>query len=429
MIGSVLYCFLLISLLVTQIGIFFYNSESPYVWIFTVALCLSMCFRFRRVVPVFLILIFFIPYFYVPKYYFFDGLNISYWADYQSAYLINKVALINSIFLVSFACGLGLSLNTLGKKVFWMGEGKDSLLFYLFLFVSLIPLFFGIRGEGILTSGGYSLVEVNKSPLHEYFLIPYLMMFIFIDKESLVQKAIIFSLLVIYVLKTLIYGGRIEILQVGLLAIYFWYSFHYKNYYVLLSLVAVAGFLFYLFSEFRTNPQEFSLIGSLYRLFEFDNVSTDYMSNQFGDVYQSSLRILGLFEDGYIGFNDSILSFISVIFGLFIPSSLLPDSYNLATYRNDIAFSGGGGFLPAYSYIWLSYFGPILFGIFIGMVAKNIYKKSFFIPVYSILVLVTFPRWFAYYPVVLFKMCLLGVGIYLILVLYKRSFRAEVGKE
>lgn len=92
----------------------------------------------------------------------------------------------------------------------------------------------------------------------------------------------------------------------------------------------------------------------------------------------------------------------------------MPDFINLASYKQDIYQSGGGGLIAVYFYTWLSYIGPIVSGIFIGFSISTVFKNSSIaIKIYGLLILVTFPRWYAYNPIFLVKFCIYGVLLYL----------------
>jgi hypothetical protein len=412
----------LLLLLVCQFFVFAVSPESKFVWVYTLLISLVVALYYRNAVPVLIIFLFFIPYFFIPKYFFWDQLPISFWSDYQDAYLINFVSVLNSIFVFSLMLGLG-SLNDkkLLKKKIW-GSLKDQKIFYLVVIILIFILIFGVQGESVFESGRYGTGDVSKSALHEYFIVFFVIALFLIDKNSTFQKFILLVLLFLYTLKTLLYGGRIEIVQLWLVVLYLVFNFFYKKKIVLIVILIVSYIAVDVVGQIRANPLLVFDLGGISFFGTFNYDSRLYISNQFGDVYQSSLRVIGLLNDGIIDELTRVESFLTVFFGAMMPSSLMPDFYNLSSFRRDVAMSGGGGLISVYSYAWLSLFGPIAFGVVIGLVIRGFYSLNHpYINVYGLLVLVSFPRWFAYYPVVLFKMCLLGLFISIFVVFLKRN--------
>lgn len=418
------YIFILVNLFLLQCVMYYFDSGSDYLWFITIVIDVTLLFYYRHSVPVVVILAFFIPYFYIPKFFFVDDLPISFWMGYQTAEGINFISLLNSMFLISFYAGLRdiSKIELLNKKI--VGVLKDSLFFYVLFFIMLLALHFGLQGQTVFESGGYGTGNVEKSAAYEYFIVFFLTSLLFFNKKSYLQRVLIISIVLVYISKSLVYGGRIEVLQIGLMIMYLMFDFFHGKRIVLLVFSILGFFLMGILSQIRADPALIYSLGDVVIMNNSSLIEKANISSQYGDVYQSSLRIIGLLKDGYINDIDSIYSFVSVLFGAFVPSSLMPAVYNLSSYLQNIEKSGGGGFISAYSYVWLSYLGPVVFGYFIGFVIRYFYLVDKpVINVYGLLVLIMFPRWFAYYPVILFKMCFLGVLIIAFyLVVQKISF-------
>ena len=130
---------------------------------------------------------------------------------------------------------------------------------------------------------------------------------------------------------------------------------------------------------------------------------------------QSSSRIIGLIDNGYLDLGKRVVSFIYFCFSSITISSFLPDFVIFARYKQDIYQSGGGGLIGAYSYGWLGIFGPILFGLFIAyFINASFLKRNNYLKVYGILLLITFPRWYAYNPMTISKFCIYGIILFAI---------------
>lgn len=411
-------CFVLVS----HLALNFFNNISPYLWLFPIAINVFVVIYYRNQVPIAIMLSFFIPYFYVPKYFFVDNLFISYWPAFQTSLDINFISLLNCLFILSVLFGIG-SVNRLTSIKFkFVGIIEDKLIFYIVLFSLALIIVFAISGENIFVSGRYGTGEVSKSPLYEYAIILFLLLVLMIDVHSKVQVTLLVVTFFTYNIKSLIFGGRIEVLQLCLLYSYFFFDF-FNNQKIKVVVGCLLAFIFMnVVGQIRSNPFLLYSLNDLIFFPDFDVERTN-ISTQFGDVYQSSLRVIGLLQEGVINTFESTVSFLSVILGSVFPSTVLPEVYNLSVYRRDLYMSGGGGLISAYSFIWLSYLGPIVFGLFIGRSIRGFYlSQSLVVRVYGLLVLVTFPRWFAYYPVALFKMSLIGALLVLCYLQIKKYY-------
>lgn len=389
---------------------FYLNPESKFIWFHTllISTLIGLYYLFRFL-PITVMIFFFSLYFYVPKYFFVDELYISHHLYNQNAESINFVSLLNSMFLIGFFLGIG-KLNHQIKKFDLYGKFSDKTAFWLlFIICSIIP-FIGQTGTSIFVSG-YGSAE--KSTLFEYFIVFYFLLFLFADRKSNIQDLSLWIIFLIYISRSLLFGGRVEVVIISLLTLYIRYDFM-RNRSIQFFILAWFGILLMqLIAIIRTSPwlaQE---------IFSGNFISAEgiiwTIQTQYGDVYQASLRVIGLLSEGFITTNERITSLFSVIFGFF-PSSWLPEVYNLANYLRNVASTGGGGLVSAYSYVWLGGFGPPIFGIMLGTVIRfGLRNINFYLSVYCLLLLTFFPRWFAYYPTPLFKAMLVPLLILLTL--------------
>ncbi len=365
---------------------------------------LILAFFWNRSLSITILFSFSLMFLFVPVWFFGFEKFISYHLSYQTPFYFSAVAIVNSLFLVSLFIGLGnLKEPVYRFKIY--GRNRSLGFFLLYFFILVLILFFGIRGETLLNAS-YGTGQLEKSTLHEYF-IPIFLALLFVSNPSCrIQRIIIFMLMIAYALKTLLFGGRIEVLIIALLYVYVVRDYYLRRRFMFVIGSLVGYIILSIFGELRANLELIDNIGS-FRVFSFIS-EREYESSLFGDVYQSSQRMVGLVNDGYLSIETRISSFILAVFAL-LPTSWLPDYYNLASYRRDVALSGGGGLISAFSFAWLSYFGPVLFGVFVGLaIRKSYFSASVFFQIYGLLVLVFFPRWFSYYPIILFKICFFG---------------------
>jgi hypothetical protein len=281
----------------------------------------------------------------------------------------------------------------------------------------LFSLRYGLTGQNIFESSGYGIGETEKSALHEYFIAFYFLAILFCDKNSKIQRIVLIALATYFSLKTLIYGGRIEVVQIAILSTLLFtkiFDRENKTFWVLLIL----GFLTAnIFEAVRSDPL---MLIDPSRWSFFDTQQVEILANQFGDANQAGARIIGMVGSNELDLTDRIVSFFYVVTGVFHPVFEPPSVWNLAAYKQNEIPSWGGGLLPAFTYAWLGWLGPLIFGCFLGFVYRRLYVSNSVITIaYAVAVSVSFPRWFAYYPAPLFKFCMV---IVIALLIYKVLF-------
>ena len=293
----------------------------------------------------------------------------------------------------------------------------------------LLAILFGTSGQNILESGLYNVAQESKSSLNEYFILFYCFLYLSRPKNIKKYNLILFSIFSFYVIKNLLYGGRIEILQLCLLMLLLKYTNYIKKKY-LISLILIGTYLSLVFSFIRNNILDFLTGDNVFKYFNPINflntgssVNINYLASNQGDVIHSSSRILGLIEEGFLGTVERLFSFGYYLTSSFIGFIIkLPDYWNVAIFKQEIYQSGGGALISTYFYTWMGVVGPALAGLFIGFVIKQGYiTNSNYVKIYLILILCSYPRWIAYSPIHLFKFCIYGVIIYFIFELITKT--------
>lgn len=392
--------------------------------------------KFYRSIPLFILFVFIFLYTKTFNFFFIDNINISFWTDFQTLPILQTV-LINHLFFIFFLgnlipgdIGRGIEIDI---RSFFV---SDKVIYFLLFGISIPILLFSLSGETIFQSGSYNNGDfVEKSTLHEYFILLFLFMTLFSPRGKVyyyTQSLLLF----VYIIKTLLYGGRIEVIQISLLFFYIHYVFKnkVKTKYIII-IITLGLYLSGAISYIRSNPQEF-LQGDISRAFIPSGIfgtskDVKFISSNEGDVIQSSARIVGLIETNDLNNLRRVTSFMSYLVSPIIPGSLLPQYANLATYKQDLYQSGGGGLISTYFYAWFGYCGPIIIAIIISIIIRMFYRfKSKNVIVYGICLLFTFPRWFAYNPIFLVKFCFYAIILLCSILLYqasvKKIFKAEL---
>ena len=272
--------------------------------------------------------------------------------------------------------------------------------YYICLFISILCIAFGVSGDNIFETGGYANGGNDRSSLYEYGIIFIALALIYSRKSA--QKNFVYLLCVIYIFKDLLYGGRVSsvMLILAVFIIQFLNSFSFKQ-----ILIAVAfGYLFFQFWGYYRSG--ISSVG--FEMKEADG------NAQF--VVYASMRIHYMIDHGILNWQNRLVSFVSFLLSSFVPSSYLPDLANLSLYKQSDYYSGGGGLVSTFFYCWAWIPGIIFIAIWVGKtINKFFHSTSIYWKFYSLLIIITSPRWFAYYPSQIFKYAVYGVISFFIL--------------
>ena len=413
--------FILVTSLLSLFGLIFYFFNYQYVLaIILVIINIFFLIKFLNKVPIFILFFYILLHSKIFVLFYFWNFSISFWPSFQNIDEMGPVMI--SLLLFILILGNVISSKKISENFYSFKITKPNFLVFCVLSIILILiLLFGIKGDNLFLSGGYNnFGNFQKSTLHEYFILIFLFFIIFAPKAK-VYKFIIQLFLLLYTFKTLLYGGRIEVVQIFLLFFYLFYLFKYR-----IKTIYVLCFLFFgiyfsiVFSKIRSNPgiiltKNYLTVFNPKEVFKID-VNNPVLSSTEGDVVQSSARIVGLINTNELTISNRFVSFVSFLVSPIIPSSYLSDLSNLSTYKQNVVQSGGGALISTFFYSWLGYIGPIIAGLFIGIFINmffNLYSNSTYI--YGICLLIMFPRWFSYNPIFLVKFSLYSVSLFYII--------------
>lgn len=400
--------------------IFLFYPENNHIWVFNLIICIFLIIKHKGSVPIVIFLLFNLTFVLENFYFFWQDIKISFWFEFQSKYYLNFINVLYTLFLFGFSITLKRKSSLcFPNREYW--KRTNNLGFYVMFLLGLISIVFGLSGQTILESQyGHQIRE--KSTLFEYFIIFYALMTVFCNYKSKFQVILYHLILIFFIFKSLLFGGRIEVLQIVLLYTFIRFSFFKYTPKYKLIISVLSGFILFtglgLLRFMLVDGFSFELLLSILE----KSSEIEIRSTNGGDVLQSSTRLIGLVQNGIISFENRIISFLGFIFNLFAPSSFWPSVVNLPSFYKDKIGSGGGGLIFAHFYVYFSMFGPLISGMFIGTVFSLIQdnNKIFALRFYSLLVFISFPRWFAYNPVILVKFCIIGVILYVFFSFTKR---------
>ena len=415
-----------ILLIASSLLMYFLEQDSNIIWFFVFLCNFIYLFRFVKIVPLFIIFLFMVSYTFEPYNFFTKGLFISYWTSYQNAHDLNKAIIMNGIFLVIFGSVL---FNVSEKKIIEINSfcRKNNFARNLFLVCFITFTHFSLSGDTILVSG-YGNNDVVKSPIFEYSLV-FLVLSLSYSEINKKTTMLFGVAITFFCLKSLLYGGRIEVLQCLFIYTYFVTNFFrkwsLKKLYVCISI----GFIFMtIIGSLRSDPEKIkNLIYSPISVFEPNEIRHgDTISSNYGDILQASSRMIGLKDDEVWDFQFRTVSFLSYMFNIFLYGTEYKDYSNLALKSQSEFGTGGGGYISAYFYVWLGWLGVVLSSFIISVILKDSITKSSnseFMKMYGFMILVTFPRWFGYSPISLVKFCLIAALLYKLSRVFFRIFK------
>ncbi len=342
-------------------------------------------------------------------YYYAFNIKTTYYTEYFGREYYDFTLIIMSLFLL-FIYIFNKKVNDCDDYKYLIrgiSRKNNIILFTISIILIIFIILFGKSGQTILESGTYkvgSVVGVGGLAISEYIVLFLALAYKF-SKEIKFSKGIIITLSCIYMLKMLLYGGRVEFLQVGILL----YILYFEKQYTYIKLITISACVFIFFQiygsirtdilYFLKNPLEISLFNHLEQ-------PSDYKPSNAGEVIYNSSLFLGVIKNHIVNFEDRLVSLLAFIMRVFLPTKFVPykEAY-LSNYLATISPAGGGGFISVYFYYYLGFIGVILISGYISYLFKKSYgSKNEYFKFYCIIVFTTFPRWLVYDPITLFKL-------------------------
>lgn len=338
-----------------------------------------------------------------PSVYFLLHQQIGYRTQVENISSVYNVALYQFLFFILFTLLIKYPSKGNITNINFIGRRNSSFIFNICILLFVICLIKGKSGQNIFQSGGYAdtMKNIEVSSLYGYGIIFMGVGLVYANTKKKLRLLMIAS--AIYVLKDLSFGGRIDSIMLILLWFITYFQYYFKKKTILI--IAIIAFIFNSFFElFRLATS-----GELVQLISNGNFMSLTTGNS-GEVYYASMRIVYMIENSYLAVSDRISSAFYFILSSIVPYSSLPDIANLSQYQSDTFGTGGGGLGSIFIYAMFGIPGVALLGWFIANQFNNltIPKCRIGTLFYSVLIVITTPRWFAYYPIAIIKYCVFG---------------------
>lgn len=407
--------FLVVFLFLYATGYSSLNGKILYIALLSVSALLVYRTYIARNISLFVVFVYMSTYIFVLYYVFFcKDIQVSYYMDFNTPPDFYRSSLAHFFFLIIINSTIKI-VNA--KEVCYLHVCDKPVIFLFGVIGCIIAIVFGKSGDvGFLSEGGYS-PDFVRSPLFEYFFIFFLLAY-FSRGKTPIKKYILYVIVLTYVFKNTIYGGRIETLMCFLCLLVIEFQFRIKFKY-LLALLFVGYISSYLLSIMRSTGLSLDVISNI------DIQNVDIIITQESDVNYSSARILALVEKGVITVSDRLMSLLYLIISIFVSKDNLPPLADLSLYMQSEYSCGGGGFISSFFYVFASYLGVALIALFISYILSIGLRNPTlnFKNIFFILVITTLPRWFAYYPISLFKLALIG-GVFIVVFLRIKKLKS-----
>ena len=261
-----------------------------------------------------------------------------------------------------------------------------------------------------LLSSGYTL-ERTGSILMDYYVIMALANYRYSDTKN--KKIVNFGLMCLMAGATMLTGTRLPAIAIALMvyALYIGNKIPKK----IVLVLAVGGIVFMnAFQYLRT----FTIPTLTDILLGNYDATTNMVRSNAGDVWYASEAIYKLIHTGVFDWAFRIKSFLGTFLNAFLPTSLTPPEALVNVYITEnklIPYTNNGGLIGVSTYLWGGYIGTAVCAVILAKLLGYAYshQKEGWMYV-SLLMLVTFPRWYSYNPRILFKFAFVGIVIIII---------------
>ncbi len=384
-------------------------------------LSVLILYQLKRSKVLQLIFLFMFSYLYHLIPYFYFNIDIAYYKAYQTNELFEFTLMLHILFTMLIYIFINKNINY--KKLSIIDNvviRNNPLIFLINTLIMLFIIVSGKTGQSIFAANGYNNNTVELAgglAINEYFLIFVYNAFLFSGGLKR-NKIIIIIISVFYIAKNLLYGGRIEMIQLLILLLILFYEKNISN--KVFWPAILLGYLFInAFSSFRNSLTLEGMFNSL----RVGQDGSKYFSSNQGDVFYNSAVYIGLIKEQIFADSFRIQSFIGFLERIVIPTKFTSPEANLSIYSKEFADAGGGGLISIYFFVWLSYTGILLIALFLSKIFNHIYvTNNQLVLSYILMVLCTVPRWFAYDPITLFKMSGYSVAVYIFFQLIDNLF-------
>lgn len=402
-------------------------SLSCYILLCGILTNIFIIWELRKVQPALIMSIFFLSYLLYLLPYYFGGYLISGHFKYYNKSLYDKALIIHVLFLSSLYFFISDKFNESRIIIRDLIKTRNNTAIFVVLYVSMLGILLTVKGESVLNSESYSTYVENlekQGGSLEYFYILFICAFYF-TKSKILRKSLLF-LVICYIYTTATKGYRIQLIQMAFLTFILFFDGTFKSRYVI-----IFSFLGFIISEILGIMKNVGNVSYEEFMKLYDNSSGIIITNQ-TDVFYSSVVFLGIVRDGILSLPLRVWSTIGFFWNCIVPSSFVWTEARLPQFASKYTTLGGGGLISVYFFVWFGYLGPIAIAAVLAKFLNKIFKseqKNLY-KISGIILLSTFPRWFAYDPAnFFFRLPIYLILFYFLLISIHNFFKPGLKQE
>ncbi len=336
----------------------------------------------------FIYVLYFIPYFY-------QGMDLSEWTEYQNSYYFNLTIYQFYIFYLGLCIGASYPMNENKRILINKISFESSPLNIFFYSILLLFIIKSVLNIGVNVLDSTNPYEAYIENLDNSSSLPlFAIVFIFILYVNIKNKylktlflCICFSILLYH---NITRGFRI-LIPIIILCIFI-SKFELKWKTSSLLIMFCLGFAGLILLNNLKNGDNFSL-NTL-----FSEEGNNFILSHHADSLYGSACMNGVIIEGELTIIDRFKLLMGFILESIVPPSLLPIDMKYPLFINELTITGGGGLCPTGCYVMGGYPLTLLFPILYVRFINYCYKEDIspYIKFAGIITLILFPRWISY---------------------------------
>ncbi|MBD5281034.1 MAG: hypothetical protein HDS35_10920 [Bacteroides sp.] len=374
---------------------------------------------FRHLQLYVIFLIYLSIYFFYLYPYFYSGIQLSEYSQYQDIANYNEISLIFFLFYNGTIC-CAIIWKSKGGQLARHAQFKYGNTTCILYFGLLIGCVFLTMRQGVNVIGMQNSYDAYRSNLENTNSIPLITILVFylypFDSRRPKYPAVfwIISCLIVYFCITR--GFRMVLAPYGLLLFYWFFDGKIK--FRTLLFFTVIGFIIFIgVNAIKMNVQ-LEVNNAL-----SESKSSNYIISHHADNLYVASAGIGLLRDGNIGMIDRILLNFGFLSEAVVPPSFLPDICKYPHIITKFIPTGGGGLFVVGSYFMWGEIGVWMFGLLLSKLITEAYKGNRIIAVIvGSVILIFAPRWASYDFHVILRFSVLAIFLYLLLCRQKKSW-------
>ncbi len=351
--------------------------------------------------------------------YFYCGIELSQYSEYQNPIYFEKIAFLFYIFYAGLVYSTRKAFNPNRKKLANLITISTTpfkqFLYIIFLLISLLLVL--RQGQNVLTANGgtynaylENLDNVNGLPL---FYILFLMIGYYVIgnwKYKTVLLAILSFILIIFCITR---GFRMILAPIGLLLFMVFFDMRIRTRTVII-LFGIGFLLLILVNNIKMNLT-FNID------YIFSEGGHDYIVAHHADNLYVAAAGMGMLDHGDITFFDRILLNIGLLLEAIIPPGMLPDILKYPHIITHTVSTGGGGPFIMGAYLMWGYAGLYIFGYLLGEFVRMTYlAQKPLMAMLCAIIMIFAPRWVSYDFHIILRFSCFAIILYIMLCRQKK---------